>query len=273
MNYLKEINAFYDWLETNSLSTSSIVLWHALMHINNKAGWAEEFAVAISALCVKTGLAPRTISQARNELKQKGRIDWRKRRGNQSALYKIIPFLSASNASNYADKYTDNNLSALYADSYADNHADNYTDSYADNHAILNKLNKTKLNNVVGVVNAHAREDDFSKIVNFYNNNFGMITVHISDCIQDWLKDMEGELIIRAMEIAIKNNKRKWAYVEGILRQWQSLNINTLELLEAYKIERDQEKQYQGPKQHKEFKQQKSSGNIFFDIAKEEGFM
>lgn len=132
MNYILEINAFYDWLETNRLSLSAIALWHGLMHINNKAAWTDEFAVAISVICVKTGLSPRGVTEARNELKLKGRIDWRPRKGNQSAIYHIIPLsinLQAHNANNYTDNYTD---------SYSDNHT--------DNDAILNKLNEMKLN-------------------------------------------------------------------------------------------------------------------------------
>ena len=132
MNYIREINAFYDWLETNRLSLSAIALWHGLLHINNKAAWADEFAVAISVLCVKTGLSPRGVTEARNELKIKGRIEWRQRKGNQSAVYRILP-LSAELQANIADNNTDN-----CADSYADNHA--------DNGAILNKLNEIKLN-------------------------------------------------------------------------------------------------------------------------------
>ncbi len=89
MNYLREINAFYDWLETNSMSTSCIALWHALMAINNKAGWADEFTVAISTLETKTGLKKKTIERCRNTLEQKGLIDWRERKGNQSAIYNM----------------------------------------------------------------------------------------------------------------------------------------------------------------------------------------
>ena len=92
MNYLKEINSFYDWLETNSISNSAIVLWHALMHINNRAGWIPEFAVAISTLEVKTGLKKDAILTARNRLQQMGRIKIKTRPGQQSALYSIIPF-------------------------------------------------------------------------------------------------------------------------------------------------------------------------------------
>lgn len=92
MNYIREINAFYDWLETNSISDSAIVLWHALMHINNKAGWITEFAVAISTLETKTGLKKDAIIRARHRLQQVCRITFRSRTGQQSAIYTIIPF-------------------------------------------------------------------------------------------------------------------------------------------------------------------------------------
>ena len=74
MNYINEIKAFYDQLETNSLPSPAIVLWHALMLINNKTGWQPEFAVAVSVLEVKTGLNAKAIERARNTLQQAGLI-------------------------------------------------------------------------------------------------------------------------------------------------------------------------------------------------------
>lgn len=96
MNYIREINAFYDWLETNSISDSAIVLWHALMHINNKAGWITEFAVAISTLETKTGMKKDAIIRARHRLQQVGRITFKSRNGQQSAVYSIVPFIGTS---------------------------------------------------------------------------------------------------------------------------------------------------------------------------------
>jgi hypothetical protein len=92
MNYITEINCFYDWLETNSVSDSSIVLWHALMHINNKCGWKVEFPVAISSIQNKTGLSKSSILRARNQLKQVGRITFKERTGNLSTVYRIVAF-------------------------------------------------------------------------------------------------------------------------------------------------------------------------------------
>lgn len=94
MNYIKETKAFYDWLELNSISTSSIALWHALMHMNNKAGWINEFAVARSVLEMKTGLKKDALYNARNKLKQLGRIDFKERKGNKATIYIIVPFES-----------------------------------------------------------------------------------------------------------------------------------------------------------------------------------
>ena len=92
MNYITEINRFYDWLETNPVSDSSITLWHALMHINNKSGWKQEFAVAISTLELKTSLSKSSILRARNNLQQAGRLTFRSREGQKSAMYSMVAF-------------------------------------------------------------------------------------------------------------------------------------------------------------------------------------
>jgi len=90
MNYLLEIRAFYDWLESApQASTSSIVLWHALMHQANKTGWKDEFSVAISTLELRTGLKRGAVYNARSALKRFGVIDYRERHGNLSAVYQM----------------------------------------------------------------------------------------------------------------------------------------------------------------------------------------
>lgn len=89
MNYLMEIKAFYDRLETNPLPSPAIALWHALMYIANKTGWQEEFTVALSVLVLRSGLNETAVKRARNKLMQEGYITWRSRGGNQAAVYKI----------------------------------------------------------------------------------------------------------------------------------------------------------------------------------------
>lgn len=94
MNYISEINMFRDWIMTNNVTASTINLWYALMHINNKCGWKERLNVSISTLQSETKYSRSEIYKAREILIQSGRIKGEERAGNQSAVYSIIPFLS-----------------------------------------------------------------------------------------------------------------------------------------------------------------------------------
>lgn len=128
MNYIREINAFYDWLETNSISDSAIGLWHALMHINNKSGWVTEFAVALSTLETKTGLKKDAIIRARLRLQQAHRIDFKSRTGQLSAVYRIFFF----------------NVSVVLSDTKCNANRALSATLTAHKPQLLNKLNKTK---------------------------------------------------------------------------------------------------------------------------------
>lgn len=131
LNYITEINKFYDWLETNPVSDSSIVLWHALMHINNKCGWKNEFTVAISTLELKTGLSKSSILRSRNNLAQAGRINFKTRSGQQSAIYSMIAFHGGAQSETQTATQT-----------VTQSGAQPVTQTVP-----INKLNKTKLNN------------------------------------------------------------------------------------------------------------------------------
>lgn len=106
MNYLLEIRAFYDWLETNKLPTAAIALWHALMYMANKTQRQDTFAVAVSMLEIRTGLKRQAIYDARNQLKNSGRISFEARGGNQSAVYHIIPFVSDIRTQSHTQEHT-----------------------------------------------------------------------------------------------------------------------------------------------------------------------
>ena len=232
MNYIKELNAFYDWLETNSLSTSAIALWHALMHINNKSGWAEEFGVATSVLCIKTGLSDRTIRNARNELKQKGRIDWRSRKGNKSAMYKIIPFyedIPAKMPEIVTDKHagnnTHNNLPEINADNTSGNTSGNTSDSSSGNVSALYKLNKTKLNNINTTSTTKKNEDIFDGEFSQLSKLYQKCGFEVNGLTADWLLGLKEkysfEWVKNALLEAERQGKRKKKYVEGILENWK----------------------------------------------------
>lgn len=93
MNYIRELNAFRDWMLVNHLSTGQIALWHMLLSFNNRAGWQEWFTVPNQTLQLVTGLSRQGLSKARNGLIQAGLIQYKKGRSSQAGSYKMISLL------------------------------------------------------------------------------------------------------------------------------------------------------------------------------------
>jgi DNA replication protein DnaD len=100
LNYIAEINAFYNWLPFNLLPADAQALWHALMNLNNKCAvkadgewtWRVEFTVSNTTLLSILKFSRQQLDRMRNVLIQTGRIEYRKGKGNQCGTYKVIPF-------------------------------------------------------------------------------------------------------------------------------------------------------------------------------------
>jgi DnaD/phage-associated family protein len=63
---------------------------------------------------------------------------------------------------------------------------------------------------------------EYQAVVKAYQNEIGMLTPIISDGIKAQMQQSPTEWVIRAIGIAAMRNNRRWAYVEGILRRWQT---------------------------------------------------
>jgi DnaD/phage-associated family protein len=59
-------------------------------------------------------------------------------------------------------------------------------------------------------------------IFKIYEENFGSLTPFLADALRDAERDYPPEWIVAAVEIAVGNNKRFWAYAESILKRWKS---------------------------------------------------
>ena len=89
VNYLKQILAINQRQLINPLSAGQFILLYALMNVNNDCAWKEWFTVANSRLELFTQLSETGIKKARNELSQKGYIEFKTNHGKATS-YKII---------------------------------------------------------------------------------------------------------------------------------------------------------------------------------------
>ncbi|MBM7554832.1 DnaD domain-containing protein [Thalassobacillus pellis] len=76
-----------------------------------------------------------------------------------------------------------------------------------------------------------------SEAVQFYQNNFGVLSPHISNEVAGWIAELGDELTIEAMKRSLERNKISWGYVNSILQSWLNKGIKTIEQAEEEEVE------------------------------------
>ncbi|PFO07486.1 DNA replication protein DnaD [Bacillus sp. AFS076308] len=82
-------------------------------------------------------------------------------------------------------------------------------------------------------------QKDVKEIVEFWDyNGFGFSNINAKQQLLAWLEDSSflqpKEVILKAMNIACANNKRRLSYVVGILKNWQNESLLTVEEIDSY---------------------------------------
>jgi hypothetical protein len=138
MDYIKEMNAFYDLDMANQLTPNAISLYFALLNIANKLYWKADFTVSNLTLQSRSGIADRkTLDRARNQLIQKGLIDYKPSgKVNQAGSYAVLGCVGQIAGENATQNDTQNGTQDGTQDG---------TQSVPQNDPI-NKQNKNKTN-------------------------------------------------------------------------------------------------------------------------------
>lgn len=89
MNYVQQLKAFRLRKRLIRLGAPAIALWHELAATANETGTWDMITLPLSTLANATDSSIDTIKRARNTLKQCGLIEWDRRGGNQSAVYRL----------------------------------------------------------------------------------------------------------------------------------------------------------------------------------------
>lgn len=236
MNYIKEINAFMDWLEINPLEATTQTLWFHIMSIANKSGWPEWFTVANLTLMAKAGISENTLNRHRNILIQKGRIEYKNQGRQKAGRYKIIPFTSIFEVRK-EDKELASNIEVG-----AEVNPEVSTEVSAEvKPSALYKLNKTKLdlfNNTTPETvtsNIEARKEGiFDEELKELAQLYQKCGFDINGLTPDWLLDLKQkysfEWTKNALLEAERQGKRTKKYVEGILSNWKAKGGMTLSI-------------------------------------------
>ncbi|WP_249869205.1 DnaD domain protein [Oceanobacillus saliphilus] len=239
MNYIKQVNAFYNHLETNQLTASAANLWHVLMQVNNRAGWRQEFTAAMSMLCYKANLTVSTFKRARNELQEKGYIRVKSRGGSRAASYQIVSldrmtdeedpevFEMEESGESGADDRVNHNLDHKLDRNNDQKMDDNMNHNVSQNADPLIKQNKTKQNDTTNATDA----------IRFFQDNFGGVSPYVAEDMIHWINELGESLVLYAMKRALERGRLNWGYVKAILDAWVKKGIRNVEDARAEEVE------------------------------------
>ncbi|WP_079709948.1 DnaD domain protein [Paraliobacillus ryukyuensis] len=77
-------------------------------------------------------------------------------------------------------------------------------------------------------VNDVSEESEPSQAIIYWEDNIGTPSPSIVEKIIDWEKDLPSDVVAKAIEQAVVNDKRNWSYINKILSNWNQKGVKTL---------------------------------------------
>lgn len=111
------------------------------------------------------------------------------------------------------------------------NFAKNEIANQAVNVSVPVPVNVSVNDNVTTTVVNNASDscvDGLQEIIEFYNNNIGLLPPYGLEVFKDYLNEMSYEVIIFAMKKAVEANVRTLQYIKGTLNNWSKSGVKTL---------------------------------------------
>lgn len=241
-NLATEFLRFYNWLEYNPINSDCIVLWHALMYVSNNAGLGEWITVPIATLESKARLSRTALYKARNTLEQVGRIEVKKRKGNQCAAYRLCPIYAHKPGRNpgHNPEHNSGRNSGRIPGTYN------------------NPINPNGIKDSCGGMRARGDsppdEDEYGnplidpawkRVADRYMEQLGMLpTGVITDDLMDLTDALGADVVCTAIDHTNRSQPTSaMPFLVKVLRNWQELGITTvaaaLENIEKRKAPRE----------------------------------
>lgn len=233
MDYIRQINAFENWLEYNELGAGPQLLWYKLMAIANKSGWQSELSIANTRLQSMTKTSEKTLINNRNQLIQTGLLQYKKRGRTKAGLYILFDLTGKFPVKTTVSELTTGKTTVDSTVNVKVNPTVNSSvDFTVKPSAYINntKLNKTKDN--------HHDEKSPLRLANEYWGLNRPLNSILQDAVIQWCKIWPNEMVSYALELAFDNSvdmQGAKPYVNAILKDWESKAVDTIEKAKSNK--------------------------------------
>lgn len=226
--WIKLYRKFLDWEWYNDINVCRVFLHLLLIANHEDKKWKGitilkgQVLTSINHLAKETKLTIQSVRTALNKLKSTNEITIK-----ATSKYTLI---TIENYINYQIKEKRTNK-----ESNEESSKQITNNQQTSNKPITTNKNVKNIKNEKNVTTTVSDScvDGLQKIVDFYNNNIGMIAPYGLEVLSDYANKMQIDLVILAMKKAVEANKRTIQYIKGILNNWYKKGIKTI--LEAEK--------------------------------------
>ncbi|WP_156289857.1 DnaD domain-containing protein [Oceanobacillus salinisoli] len=262
MNYIKQLNAFKEYLEFHDIPSAAILLWHTLMMINNMAGWKHRFNASNALVRQYGGLSKQRLSEARAVLVKYGLIHYEPGAKGRSPVYEMVVLDQSWNQGNvkevdisgrqkeggertgasedsyqYPDKLHYESVDTLTKSSTEQLPDPSFDQLPDESRTILKQKQKRR--------RGEASPDPFT----FYNQNFSALRPASRKVIASWCDASDARLVLEAMQVAVMHGGRTLKYIERILNEWSRAGLSDLDQVRSFVKEKEsmQERKWSVP--------------------------
>lgn len=217
MDYIKQINAFERWCDSNYLPPLSQLLWYKLFKLNNRLGWDQWVQIDNLRLMVEIQVRREaTLIGLRDKLLDAKLIEYKKGHKGSPNKYKIID-------TTQKNTFTSEVKTEVYPVVYpAVNSVANTADIY--------KLNKTKPNNNITTTRAPEHENEgLGRVMSAYFDQIDPAPSERSLAqLHGYCERMGAECCLEAINEAVEKGARNWKYIQAVLATKQRQGVTCI---------------------------------------------
>ncbi len=214
MDFIRQLKGFARKRLTNPISANGIALYITLFEYCNELRFPEWFTAPNSILQGKASLSPKALQRARNELMQKGFIQYKNGSGNQCGSYKLL------------DLDEDSEIDSSFCPTNVPQMSYNCPTNVPQVSHKVSTLNNLTINELNSFDNNN--NSALAQVIRFYKDNMGTdVTPLIAEAMEDWLGSVDGSLILYAISEAVSANVKNWKYANSIIQNHFSAGRKT----------------------------------------------
>ncbi len=96
-------------------------------------------------------------------------------------------------------------------------------------------------------IEEHEEDGGWKKIVQLYEELFGVANSINIQNLNYWCHDLSPELVYEALKVSARANANNFKYTERVMQSWEQAGVKNLEDVEAYTKRFEKSKNYQKP--------------------------